>query len=123
MDLKITQATGLKGTVFVPGDKSISHRALIFAALAAGETTITNLLTAADCLSTLQCLRQLGVFIERQDSSVLVRGVGLRGLKEPDNFLDAGNSGTAIRILPGILVGQSFFSILTGDDSLRSRPM
>jgi len=123
LDLKISSAPELKGTIFVPGDKSISHRALIFAALAEGKTSITNLLTAADCLSTLSCLRRLGVPIERRDSQVLVDGVGLRGLKEPDNFLDAGNSGTAIRILPGVLAGQNFLSILTGDGSLRSRPM
>lgn len=123
MDLKITPATRLKGTIFVPGDKSISHRALIFAALAEGETSITNLLTAADCLSTLECLRQLGVPIERNESTVKVKGVGLRGLREPNNILDAGNSGTAIRVLPGILAPQNFLSVLTGDDSLRCRPM
>lgn len=123
MDLKITPAGRIEGTVFVPGDKSISHRALIFAALAEGTSNIANLLTAADCLSTLECLRNLGVEIELFGTQVRVRGVGLKGLREPADVLNVGNSGTTLRILPGVLAGQNFFSVLTGDASVRSRPM
>lgn len=113
----------LRGRLDIPGDKSISHRAVIFNAVAEGNAGITNFLTGADCLSTIACLRALGVEIEQQGSTVRVIGRGLRGLQEPAGVLDCGNSGTTIRLLAGLLAGQRFFSVLTGDDSLRSRPM
>ncbi|HDP69247.1 MAG TPA: 3-phosphoshikimate 1-carboxyvinyltransferase [Actinobacteria bacterium] len=124
MELKVSKVSALKGTIEVPGDKSISHRTLILGAIAEGETRISGFLSSNDCLSTLNCLMSLGVEIERLNSTnLLVKGVGLRGLKEAGKVLDAGNSGTTIRILPGILVGQNFSSVLTGDSSLRRRPM
>lgn len=113
----------LRGAVEVPGDKSISHRSVIFNAVAEGNALVTNFLTGADCLSSIACMRALGVEIEREGASVRVFGRGLRGLREPANVLDCGNSGTTIRLLAGLLSGQPFFSILTGDDSLRARPM
>ena len=113
----------LRGRLDIPGDKSISHRSVIFNAVAEGNASITNFLTGADCLSTIACMRALGVEIEQQGSTVRVIGRGLRGLQEPSGVLDCGNSGTTIRLLAGLLAGQSFFSVLTGDGSLRGRPM
>lgn len=106
----------------MPGDKSISHRAAMVAALAEGTSSIQNFSTSADCTATLSCLRALGVSIER-DADLLISGVGIDGLREPSGPLDCGNSGTTMRLLAGILAGQDFKSTLTGDDSLRSRPM
>lgn len=115
---------GLSGDINIPGDKSISHRSVMFAALAATPVVIKNFLYAEDCLSTVSCMKALGAKIEQdKDGNLHVLGQGFRGLKEPTNILDAGNSGTTLRLLTGILVGQSFFSVLTGDASLRSRPM
>lgn len=113
----------LRGTIAVPGDKSISHRAVMFNAVAEGNARITNFLTGADCLSTIGCMQALGVKIERSGSDVQVFGRGLRGLQAPGTILDCGNSGTTIRLLTGLLAGQRFSATLTGDDSLRSRPM
>ncbi len=114
----------LRGELRVPGDKSISHRALMLNAVAEGEAVVSNLGPGADCLSTLHCLQSLGVAIEKlEGGSLRVVGAGLRGLREPEGVLDAGNSGTAMRLLAGLLAGQPFLSILTGDASLRSRPM
>lgn len=113
----------LRGTIAVPGDKSISHRAVMFNAVAEGNARITNFLTGADCLSTIGCMQALGVKIERSGSDVQVFGRGLRGLRAPDTILDCGNSGTTIRLLTGLLSGQNFRATLTGDESLRSRPM
>ncbi|MBV9786573.1 MAG: 3-phosphoshikimate 1-carboxyvinyltransferase [Chloroflexi bacterium] len=113
----------LRGTIAVPGDKSISHRAVMFNAVAEGNARITNFLTGADCLSTIGCMQALGVQIERSGSDVQVFGRGLRGLRAPASILDCGNSGTTIRLLTGLLAGQNFSATLTGDDSLRSRPM
>lgn len=113
----------LRGTIAVPGDKSISHRAVMFNAVAEGNARITNFLTGADCLSTISCMQALGVKIERSGSDVQVFGRGLRGLRAPETILDCGNSGTTIRLLTGLLAGQNFSATLTGDDSLRSRPM
>lgn len=112
----------------MPGDKSISHRAVIFNAIAEGTATIDNFLPGTDCLATVNVLRALGVEIELEQSemggaTLIVHGVGLDGLREPDDILDAGNSGTTIRLMSGLLAGQPFFSVLTGDASLRSRPM
>ncbi len=113
----------LQGTVVVPGDKSITHRALILGALAEGETRITGYSQGEDCLNTLKVIRQLGVQVVEDGSSLIVHGKGLYGLKEPDAILDCGNSGTGLRLLAGVLAGQNFFTVLTGDSSLRSRPM
>ncbi len=121
--MQLRMPARLCGTIEVPGDKSISHRAVIFNAVAEGNATITHFLTGADCLSTIACVRALGVEVEREETTVRVRGRGLRGLREPRDVLDCGNSGTTIRLLAGLLAGQSFFSVLTGDASLRGRPM
>ena len=115
---------GLTGKIRVPGDKSVSHRSVMFSAIAKGQVRVRNFLEAADCLSTAACMRALGAGVERQaDASFLVTGVGLHGLKEPHGILDAGNSGTTLRLLLGILAAQPFFSALTGDASLSRRPM
>ena len=117
----------LRGAVRLPGDKSISHRAALFGAIAAGETRVENFLVGADCLSTVACLRALGVEAAFKDGPrgrvLAVRGVGLDGLREPADVLDCGNSGTTMRLLAGLLAGQPFLSVLSGDASLRARPM
>ena len=107
----------------MPGDKSISHRAAMIATLASGTSSMRNFSTSADCAATLSCLTALGVQIERVGEDLLISGVGGGGLREPKAPLDCGNSGTTMRLLAGILAGQDFQSTLTGDDSLRSRPM
>lgn len=115
---------GLTGKIRVPGDKSVSHRSVMFSAIAKGKVHVRNFLEAADCLSTAACMRALGAGVERQaGGSLLVTGVGLHGLQEPQGVLDAGNSGTTLRLLLGILAAQPFFSTLTGDASLSRRPM
>ncbi|HKV06432.1 MAG TPA: 3-phosphoshikimate 1-carboxyvinyltransferase [Candidatus Acidoferrales bacterium] len=111
------------GIVELPGDKSISHRYAILSALAEGTSEIANYASAADCRSTLECLRRLGIEIESADGLVRVSGKGLDGLREPRRALDAENSGSTMRMLAGVLAGQPFSSTLTGDDSLRRRPM
>jgi 3-phosphoshikimate 1-carboxyvinyltransferase len=113
----------VEGVVELPGDKSISHRYAILAAIAEGQTQIANYASAADCRSTLECLRQLGVAIESQDRMIRIAGAGLGGLKPPRRALDAENSGSTIRMLAGVLAGQPFAATLTGDESLRRRPM
>lgn len=114
----------LKGELFLPGDKSITHRALIFNAIARGKCMIANPSPAADCQSTLNCLLRAGAKIEKlSDANYIIEGVGRFGLKEPDDILYAGNSGTTARILPALLSAQPFISFLSGDDSLRKRPM
>jgi 3-phosphoshikimate 1-carboxyvinyltransferase len=119
----ITPGGSIDGVVELPGDKSISHRYAIIAALAEGKSEIANYASAADCRSTLECLRRLGVEIEVSERLVCVAGVGLGGLKEPRRPLDAENSGSTMRMLAGVLAGQPFTSTLTGDESLRKRPM
>lgn len=119
----ITKASGLRGEVTIPGDKSISHRSIMFGSLARGTTEITNFLEGADCLSTIDCFRKMGINIEKKQNHILVNGNGLRGLTEPTDILNVGNSGTTTRLISGILAGQSFTSVLSGDDSLNSRPM
>lgn len=118
---------GKKGTIrkdlIVPGDKSISHRAVMLGSIANGVTHISGFLNADDCLSTISCMRSLGVKIEHEGDEVTVHGVGLHGLKEPYGVLDCGNSGTTTRLLSGILSGMDFSSRLTGDSSIRKRPM
>ncbi|SFQ96617.1 3-phosphoshikimate 1-carboxyvinyltransferase [Desulfoscipio geothermicus] len=123
MEVTIKPVRTLRGEVQVPGDKSISHRAVMLGALADGETKIENFLFGADCLSTIRVMRGLGVRITTVGKRVVVQGRGLEGLQEPDNVLDAGNSGTTMRLVAGILAGNPFFSVLTGDGSLRRRPM
>ncbi len=113
----------LKGEITIPGDKSISHRSVMFGSIAKGPTRISNFLQGADCLSTISCFRAMGVEIEQNGTNVLVHGNGLRGLKEPKNILDCGNSGTTVRLISGILSGQDFPVTLTGDDSIKKRPM
>lgn len=114
---------GLHGAVTVPGDKSISHRAVMFGALASGDTHITGFLMGEDCLSTISCFRQMGVKIDVSDNEVVVHGAGMHGLQEPSELLYTGNSGTTTRLLCGILAGQPFRSVLSGDASIQKRPM
>lgn len=119
----IAPTRGLKGEVTIPGDKSISHRSIMLGSIALGTTEITHFLEGADCLSTIDCFRKMGVEIERKPSSILVHGKGLRGLTAPASTLNVGNSGTTTRLISGILSGQNFTTTLSGDDSLNSRPM
>jgi 3-phosphoshikimate 1-carboxyvinyltransferase len=121
--MKIKPARFLEGKINLPGDKSISHRAALLSAMATGETRVENFATSADCASTLSCLKGLGVEIEREYSTVFVKGVGKKGFQKPLNPLDCGNSGTTMRLISGILAGQNFDAILTGDESLSKRPM
>ena len=121
--MKIQHATTLRGEINIPGDKSISHRGIMLGAIADGKTHITNFLQGADCLSTIDCFRKMGVYIENDDNSVTIHGRGLHGLIAPTKVLDVGNSGTTTRLISGILAGQNFSSELTGDDSICSRPM
>lgn len=118
-----TRASSLTGTITVPGDKSISHRAVMFGAISTGTTSVENFLPGEDCLSTIACFRNLGVEIDQQGSTVTITGKGLGGLKKPDKTLFVGNSGTTIRLLMGILSGLPFESVLEGDDSIAKRPM
>ena len=121
--MEIKKQTNLRGELTVPGDKSISHRAVMFGSLAKGTTRISHFLEGADCLSTIACFRKMGIDIERNASEILVHGKGLHGLSTPDGILDVGNSGTTTRLISGILAGQNFTSELDGDDSIRTRPM
>lgn len=124
MSVKEIRAMGaLKGEVQIPGDKSISHRAVMLGSIARGTTEISHFLNGADCLSTIHCFQKMGIEIEQSKDLVLVHGRGLRGLKAPQGILDTGNSGTTTRLICGILSGQNFSSVLSGDDSLNSRPM
>lgn len=118
-----SQVTGLKGEVTIPGDKSISHRSIMFGSLAKGTTEIRGFLQGADCLSTISCFSKMGISIDNKGGTVTVRGNGLRGLQRPVSVLDCGNSGTTTRLISGILSAQNFDTTLTGDDSIRSRPM
>ncbi|MGM0899896.1 MAG: 3-phosphoshikimate 1-carboxyvinyltransferase [Bacillota bacterium] len=119
----ISNQSSLNGVIKVPGDKSISHRAVMFGSIASGTTTIENFLPGEDCLSTIACFRKLGVTVHRDGSDVTVEGKGLSGLQEPETVLDVGNSGTTIRLLMGILSGRPFHSVLVGDESIGKRPM
>jgi 3-phosphoshikimate 1-carboxyvinyltransferase len=121
--MKVRPANKLNGEIMLPGDKSISHRAVMMGSIADGETRISNFATSADCSSTIECFRGLGISIERDRRDVIVHGKGKNGLQKPEAPLDCGNSGTTMRLVAGILAGQPFDSILTGDESLRSRPM
>ncbi len=122
--MEFTKATsGLNGELSVPGDKSISHRAVMFGSIARGLTEIRGFLQGADCLSTIACFRRMGVGIDNLGDRVVVRGNGMRGLKRPAGLLDCGNSGTTIRLISGILAAQRFDVTLTGDASIQKRPM
>ena len=123
MDQRITPAKSVGGAVTLPGDKSISHRLAILASIAEGDSRILNYSTGADCQSTLGCLRTLGVEIEKDGDDLTIRGKGLGGLKAPLEVLDAGNSGSTIRMLSGVLAAQPFTSRIGGDESLSRRPM
>ena len=118
-----TKVNSLKGEVSIPGDKSISHSAVMFGSLAEGTTEVTNFLQGADCLSTISCFRKLGIEIENTSQRILIHGKGLHGLTEPSDTLDTGNSGTTTRLISGILAGQRFTTILNGDASIQTRPM
>jgi len=122
-DLITGLRTGLHGTLTVPGDKSISHRGIMLGALATGQTILHNFLTSADCLSTLQVFRDMGVVIDRAGTDVAIDGVGLHGLRAPRHALSMGNSGTTTRLIMGILAGQDGTFTLEGDASLSRRPM
>ena len=122
MKLK-TNISHLRGSIRVPGDKSISHRSIIFGSLAEGETKVYDILRGEDVLSTMQVFRDLGVEIEDKDGVITIQGLGMGGLKAPQNALDMGNSGTSIRLISGVLAGADFEVEMFGDDSLSKRPM
>lgn len=119
----IKPINSINATITVPGDKSISHRAVMFGAIAKGDTEITGFLTGDDCMSTISCFKKLGIDIEVEGERVIVHGKGLYGLSQPTELLDVGNSGTTIRLISGILSGQKFNSTLNGDSSIQKRPM
>lgn len=121
--MKFTKAKCLKGQIQVPGDKSISHRAIMLGSLAKGTTEITNFLQGADCLSSMACFQNMGIEIINQNNSVIVHGKGLHGLSKPSGMLDVGNSGTTTRLMSGILAAQPFECSLNGDESIQKRPM
>jgi len=121
--MTITPGRTLKGTITVPGDKSVSHRAIILTALAEGTSTVSSYCRGEDCLNTMRALQALGVRIEETPNQLTVHGKGFWGLTEPNGPIDCGNSGTGIRLLAGLLAGQDFFTVLTGDESIRRRPM
>lgn len=118
-----TTSSPLKGEITIPGDKSISHRAVMLGSIARGTTSVTNFLEGADCLSTIDCFRKMGIDIERTPEEILIHGQGLHGLLAPSSILDVGNSGTTTRLISGILAGQAFSSEITGDASIQKRPM
>lgn len=119
----IKQAKGIRGEIRLRGDKSISHRAVMLASLACGRTQIRGFLESEDCLNTIRAFKALGIKIKEEGDELIVYGQGIRGLKKPEEVLDVGNSGTTMRLLLGILAAQDWTSIITGDESLRKRPM
>ena len=121
--MTITKAKSLKGEITVPGDKSISHRGVMFGAISEGITELTGFLDGADCRSTISCFRAMGIDISQDKDHVVIHGKGLHGLNAPANMLDVGNSGTTTRLISGILAGQPFVSSLNGDASIQKRPM
>lgn len=121
--MEFQKVHSLQGEIAVPGDKSISHRAIMFGSLAKGTTEIHNFLQGADCLSTISCFEKMGIIVENTSNIVKVHGKGLYGLSKPSDILDVGNSGTTARLMSGILSAQNFSSIMTGDDSIQKRPM
>lgn len=121
--MKIKKQTGFKKELSIPGDKSISHRAIMLGSLARGTTEISNFLQGADCLSTIRCFQNMGITIKNTGSTVTIQGQGLHGLKKPDSVLDVGNSGTTTRLMAGILAAQPFAVTVNGDSSIQKRPM
>lgn len=121
--MTITKAKSLKGEITVPGDKSISHRGVMFGVISEGITELTGFLDGADCRSTISCFRAMGIDISQDKDHVVIHGKGLHGLTAPSNMLDVGNSGTTTRLISGILAGQPFISSLNGDESIQKRPM
>ncbi len=119
----ITPGSTLRGTINVPGDKSVTHRALILTALAEGMSTVSGYCQGEDCLNTMRAFQTLGIRVDETPAVLAVHGKGLWGLCEPNGPIDCGNSGTGIRLLAGLLAGQDFFTVLTGDESIRRRPM
>src|SRR5579864_141489 len=123
MQKRIRRVSSISGSIALPGDKSISHRYAMIAAIAEGATRIQNYSTGADCHSTLGCVRALGIEVEGGGTEFVIHGKGLDGLRAPSGDLDAGNSGSTIRMLSGILAGQPFPARIVGDESLSRRPM
>ncbi len=123
MKLILSKASKIKGEIKVGGDKSITHRGLILGSIAKGVTMLTNYSKCDDCMSTLEIMKKLGITITKKESLVRIEGKGVKGLKEPVDVLNCNNSGTSMRLLSGLLAGQNFFSVLTGDSSLLKRPM
>src|SRR4051794_33838653 len=123
MKITISPARSVSGSVLIPGDKSVSHRYAMLSSIAEGTTKIQNYSTGADCQSTLGCMRALGIEIDKTGNEVHVHGKGLNGLTAPSETLDAGNSGSTIRMLSGILAAQPFTTRIAGDESLSRRPM
>ncbi len=121
--MAITKVKSLKGEVTVPGDKSISHRGVMFGAISEGITELTGFLDGADCRSTISCFKAMGIDITQEHDHVVIHGKGLKGLSSPSKMLDVGNSGTTTRLISGILAGQRFISSLNGDESIQKRPM
>lgn len=121
--MKLTKVNGFSGEVTVPGDKSISHRSIMLGSLAKGDTEVYGFLQGADCLSSIDCFRKMGVDIENKGDIVIIHGRGLHGLQAPKDTLDVGNSGTTTRLMSGILVAQNFTSRVNGDSSIQKRPM
>ena len=122
-NLIINKSKPLIGNLKIPGDKSISHRSIILGTLSNGELTISNFLTSDDCNATINAMKQLGADISVDNDKVHIKGKGLFSLKKPKQIIDAGNSGTLIRLLTGVLAAQDFDSMITGDASLKKRPM
>ncbi|MCX5782361.1 MAG: 3-phosphoshikimate 1-carboxyvinyltransferase, partial [Elusimicrobia bacterium] len=123
MEWTIRPASKIQGKIEIPADKSITHRAIMFSSIAEGDSRIENYLPADDCMQTLKAFQNLGVKIEKDEETLLIHGVGLKGLKPFEGIIDAGNSGTTARLLTGILSGQDFISRISGDESLSRRPM
>lgn len=121
--MTITKVKSLKGEITVPGDKSISHRGVMFGAISEGITELTGFLDGADCRSTISCFKAMGIDITQEHDHVVIHGKGLKGLSAPSKMLDVGNSGTTTRLISGILAGQKFISSLNGDESIQKRPM
>ena len=121
--MAITKVKSLKGEITVPGDKSISHRGVMFGAISEGITELTGFLDGADCRSTISCFKAMGIDITQDHDHVVIHGKGLKGLSSPSKMLDVGNSGTTTRLISGILAGQKYISTLNGDDSIQKRPM
>ncbi|SES68576.1 3-phosphoshikimate 1-carboxyvinyltransferase [Pseudobutyrivibrio sp. C4] len=121
--MAITKVKSLKGEITVPGDKSISHRGVMFGAISEGITELTGFLDGADCRSTISCFKAMGIDITQEHDHVVIHGKGLKGLSAPSKMLDVGNSGTTTRLISGILAGQRFISSLNGDESIQKRPM